>query len=137
MFLLSFPVKAHLWIRLPSNKYARERGRCESETELGGKYLMGRFVFVYLPQRLRDERNLMIINNRHPHQLGWERKWWQPPSGGGGPAVASPSEQNHGKRFPIPQRRAGRVQSRDLPLQKQLASPSMKTFCPPTNSEYI
>lgn len=97
----------------------------------------GPICFCIPAQRLRDECNLMIINNRHPHQLGWERKWWQPPSGGGGPAVASPSEQNQGKRFPIPQRRAGKGGA-DLPLPETVSFLRLwKTFCPPTNLEYI
>lgn len=50
--------------------------------------------FCIPAQKLRDECNLMIINNRHPRQLGWERKWWQSLSEGREPAVAATSEQN-------------------------------------------
>lgn len=56
--------------------------------------------FCIPAHRLKDECNLMIINNRHPHQLGQERKWWQSPSEGGEPAVAATNEQDQKKAFP-------------------------------------
>lgn len=77
----------------------------------------------------------MIINNGHPHQLRWERKWWQPPSGGGGPAVASPSAQNPGEAFPQTAEKFGKGVA-DLPLPETVSFLRLsETFCPPTNLE--
>lgn len=76
-FCFSFPppTKAHLWIPTLPNGSEKEAGvNVQTGKRREGKIdVTARFCIP--AQKLRDECNLMIINNKHSHQLGREREW--------------------------------------------------------------